>query len=119
MTRVRTRKSRRSRTRRSRMRRINRVKKQYYLGGRSRRYKNKKLRKSRKKNRKLYGGAFIKHQLVRAPTGHGTIEGAIVRKVNNDGTYNIEFVHGGERKSVNEVEMQTIPAVEMHEALGF
>ena len=55
MRKSRTRRSRKSRTRRSRKsrtRRINRFKKQYYLGGR---YKNKKLRKSRKINKK-YGG---------------------------------------------------------------
>ena len=99
MTRVRTRRSRtrrsrtrRSRTRRSRMRRINRFKKQYYLGSRSSRYKNKKLRKSRKKNRKLYGGSLNIGDTVKAKyKNSGKYNVGSIMKVNKDGTYDVRF----------------------------
>lgn len=89
MTRVRTRKSRRSRTRRSRMRRINRVKKQYYLGGRSRRYKHKK---SRKKNRKRRG-TRAHRRIIRGGTT-STTKGMLVRVEGQ-----LEFFQGVYRKN--------------------
>ena len=110
MTRVRTRRSRtrRSITRRSRMRRINRFNNQYYLGGRSSRYKNKKLRKSRKKNRKLYGGApsfnigdSVEVVLVKKAAGQ-------IMKYNNDGTYKVIFDSGKEKNNIPESEIQLV-----------